>query len=66
MFLSDQKCIESSRTPPRTKVVNTAAECRPGRPAEASSQDDCLPFALDDDTSGPDASPSHPLSIGSM
>ncbi|KAI3841836.1 hypothetical protein MKX03_032173 [Papaver bracteatum] len=32
----------------------------------SSSQDDCMPFILDDDTSGPDASLSHPSSIGSM
>ncbi|KAI3912518.1 hypothetical protein MKW98_020980 [Papaver atlanticum] len=66
LFLSTHKCKESSRTEPRTKVVNVVAECRLGRHPEASSQDDCLPFILDDDTSGPDASPSHPSLIGSM
>ncbi|KAI3992279.1 hypothetical protein MKX01_030000 [Papaver californicum] len=66
LFLSIQKCKESSRTAPRTKVVNAVAECRLGRHAETSSQDDCLPFVLDDDTSGPDASPSHPSLMGLM
>ncbi|KAI3908101.1 hypothetical protein MKW92_049621 [Papaver armeniacum] len=66
LFLSTHKSKESSRTEPKTKVVNVVAECRLGRHPEASSQDDCLPFVLDDDTSGPDASPSHPSLIGSM
>ncbi|KAI3956034.1 hypothetical protein MKW92_033759 [Papaver armeniacum] len=68
MFLSTHICEESSRSAdsaPRTKVVNAATECRLGRHPEASSQDDCLPSILDDDTSGPGASPSHPSSIGS-
>ncbi|XP_026414313.1 serine/threonine-protein kinase ATG1c-like isoform X1 [Papaver somniferum] len=66
LFLSTHKCKEPSRTEPRTKVVNAVAECRLGRHPEASSQDDCLPFVLDDDTSGPDASPSNRSLIGSM
>ncbi|KAI3928989.1 hypothetical protein MKW92_018715, partial [Papaver armeniacum] len=55
----------SANSAPRTKVVNAATECRLGRHPEASSQDDCLPSILDDDTSGPGASPYHPSSIGS-
>ncbi|XP_026444405.1 serine/threonine-protein kinase ATG1c-like isoform X3 [Papaver somniferum] len=69
LFLSTHKCKESLRSAdsaPMTKVVNAAAECILGRHPEASSQDDCLPFVLDDDTSGFGASPSHPSLIGSI
>ncbi|CAL5388391.1 unnamed protein product [Camellia sinensis] len=34
------------------------SESNPVRSAEESSQEDCLPFILDDDSSGPDGSPS--------
>ncbi|KAG1371751.1 Serine/threonine-protein kinase ATG1c [Cocos nucifera] len=33
-------------------------ECNPTRPSGASSQEDCLPFPLDDESSGQDGSPS--------
>lgn len=33
-------------------------ESNSGRDTEESSQDDCLPFFLDDDSSGPEGSPS--------
>ncbi|OVA15566.1 Protein kinase domain [Macleaya cordata] len=66
-FLSTNKSEESSsRTPSRTRDGIPIAECKPGRHTEASSQDDCLPFLLDDDSSGPDASPSHPSARASM
>ncbi|KAG7536328.1 Protein kinase-like domain superfamily [Arabidopsis suecica] len=38
----------------------------PSRNMEESSQDDCLPFLLDDDSSGPEGSPSHLKRTSSM
>ncbi len=35
-----------------------SSECDPMRNMEESSQEDCLPFFLDDDSSGPEGSPS--------
>lgn len=35
------------------------SECNPMRNMEESSQEDCLPFLLDDDSSGPEGSPSY-------
>ncbi|XP_057971041.1 serine/threonine-protein kinase ATG1c-like [Malania oleifera] len=35
------------------------SECNPLRNMEENSQEDCLPFFLDDDSSGPDGSPSN-------
>ena len=34
------------------------SECNPVRNTEESSQEDCMPFPLDDDSSGPEGSPS--------
>ena len=34
------------------------SESNPDRSTDESSQEDCLPFTLDDDSSGPDGSPS--------
>lgn len=41
-------------------------ESKPMRDAAESSQDDCLPFFLDDDSSGPEGSPSCPKRRSSM
>lgn len=38
----------------------------PSRNMEESSQEDCLPFLLDDDSSGPDGSPSYLKKTSSM
>ena len=38
----------------------------PSRNMEESSQEDCLPFLLDDDSSGPEGSPSHLKRTSSM
>lgn len=41
-------------------------ESKPVRDVAESSQDDCLPFFLDDDSSGPEGSPSRPKRRSSM
>ncbi|XP_031486063.1 serine/threonine-protein kinase ATG1c-like isoform X2 [Nymphaea colorata] len=42
----------------RTSGVRDESGSSPGRLTDESSQEDCLPFHLDDESSGPDASPS--------
>ncbi|CAN6471615.1 unnamed protein product [Victoria cruziana] len=42
----------------RTSGARDESGSSPGRLTDESSQDDCLPFHLDDESSGPDASPS--------
>ncbi|XP_042510532.1 serine/threonine-protein kinase ATG1c-like isoform X2 [Macadamia integrifolia] len=42
------------------------AECDTGRHGEESSQEDCLPFPLEEDSSGPDVSPSFLVNGASM
>lgn len=42
------------------------AECNPLRNADDSSQEDCMPFPLDDDSSGPEGSPSFMRRMSSM
>ncbi|THG13916.1 hypothetical protein TEA_016071 [Camellia sinensis var. sinensis] len=58
-FLSLRQSDEFLRnSSPRTIDGFSLSESNPVRNAEESSQDDCLPFILDDDSSGPDGSPS--------
>ncbi|KAJ7961362.1 Kinase family protein [Quillaja saponaria] len=61
-FLSQkqQKQDESSRTTCSARIVGgfPSYETDPLRSTEGSSQEDCLPFFLDDDSSGPDGSSS--------
>ncbi|KAF3780284.1 Serine/threonine-protein kinase [Nymphaea thermarum] len=42
----------------RTSGLRDESGSSPGRLTDESSQEDCLPFHLDDESSGPDASPS--------
>lgn len=44
----------------------TSSECDPVRNMEESSHEDCLPFFLDDDSSGPEGSPSFSRRRSSM
>lgn len=48
----------SSQASPITRDSCTLVESSPARHSEGSSQEDCLPFILDDDSSGHDVSPS--------
>ena len=45
-----------SKRPTRI-VEGFQSECNPARKRDESSQEDCLPFFLDDDSSGPEGSP---------
>ncbi|KAH7672810.1 Non-specific serine/threonine protein kinase protein [Dioscorea alata] len=47
-----------SQASPITRDNCTLVESSPARHSEGSSQEDCLPFILDDDSSGHDVSPS--------
>ncbi|KDP24546.1 hypothetical protein JCGZ_25110 [Jatropha curcas] len=59
-FLSQRKMDESlrSRRVPRSVESFPLPESNSMRNAEDISQEDCLPFFLDDDSSGPEGSPS--------
>lgn len=57
--MTEVSFIHTSRVPPRGGDELPSAETSLGRYAEESSQDDYLPFLLDDDSSGPDGSPSY-------
>ncbi|KAL4606620.1 hypothetical protein ACB092_09G116500 [Castanea dentata] len=58
-FLSQKQPAESlSRRSSRLLDAFRSPECNPVRNMEESSQDDCLPFFLDDDSSGAEGSPS--------
>ncbi|XP_058109429.1 serine/threonine-protein kinase ATG1c-like isoform X2 [Magnolia sinica] len=61
-FLSQDPVDQSlsSRTTSRARDCFPLGECNLARQTEESSQEDCLPFLLDDDSSGPDGSPSMP------
>ncbi|XP_019053298.1 PREDICTED: serine/threonine-protein kinase ATG1c isoform X2 [Nelumbo nucifera] len=67
-FLSQTQSVDSlrSRMGSRTRDCIPSAESSPGRYTEDSSQDDCLPFLLDDDCSGPDGIPAFPMNKTSM
>lgn len=59
-FLSLQQPVEllRNRRPLRLMDGFPFSECNSVRNTDESSQEDCLPFTLDDDSSGPDGSPS--------
>ncbi|OVA17775.1 Protein kinase domain [Macleaya cordata] len=67
-FLSQNQPQESfsSRMSLRATDGVRSTECSPMRHGEVSSQDDCLPFLLDDDSSGHDQIPSSPAKRDSM
>ncbi|CAK9185374.1 unnamed protein product [Ilex paraguariensis] len=59
-FLSQRQPDELLRNRRSPRIVGNIPppECNPVRNTEESSQEDCLPFSLDDDPCGPDGSPS--------
>lgn len=57
-FLKYEKTQCRSRRSSRSTDDFPLFENNPTRDAAESSQDDCLPFFLDDDSSGPEGSPS--------
>ncbi|XP_010262643.1 PREDICTED: serine/threonine-protein kinase ATG1c [Nelumbo nucifera] len=67
-FLSKNQMMDSlrSRMVLKARDCIPSAESSPGRHTEESSQDDCLPFLLDDDCSGPDGSPAFTTNKASM
>ncbi|KAF9595630.1 hypothetical protein IFM89_001503 [Coptis chinensis] len=68
LFLSPNQPQESprNRASSRGRDGFPLAESSLGRYTEESSQDDCLPFLLDDDSSGPEGSPSFPANRTSI
>ncbi|KAL5991708.1 hypothetical protein ACLOJK_012618 [Asimina triloba] len=63
-FLSQNafnQSLRSSRTLSRPKDSFPQVACSLPRQTEEISQDDCLPFSIDDDSSGPDGSTFMPL-----
>ncbi|KAF8396839.1 hypothetical protein HHK36_018474 [Tetracentron sinense] len=67
-FLSQNQPEESlrSRTTSRMRNEFPLAESNPVRHTEESSQEDCPPFILGDDSNGPERSPSFPTRRSSM
>ncbi|KAK6126017.1 hypothetical protein DH2020_040244 [Rehmannia glutinosa] len=57
-YLSDRQPAESFRNRQSLRVLDDFPLSE--RNTEESSQEDCLPFSLDDDSSGPDGNPSSP------
>ncbi|KAK3037449.1 hypothetical protein RJ639_031943 [Escallonia herrerae] len=59
-FLSQRQPDDplSNKRPTRVTGGFPLLECNPVRSRQESSQEECLPFSLDDDSSGPDGSPS--------
>ncbi|KAK3003149.1 hypothetical protein RJ639_018675 [Escallonia herrerae] len=62
-FLSQRQPDDSLSNKRPTRVTGSLGgfpllECNPVRSSQESSQEECLPFSLDDDSSGPDGSPS--------
>ncbi|XP_038701963.1 serine/threonine-protein kinase ATG1c-like isoform X2 [Tripterygium wilfordii] len=58
-FLSSRQPDNMSRWSSRSMDDIPSSESSPLRNTEESSQEDCLPFFLDDDSSGPEGSPSY-------
>ncbi|KAL8102311.1 serine/threonine-protein kinase ATG1c-like isoform X2 [Apium graveolens] len=59
-FLSQKQTDEMTRSMRSLRIDGFPfSESNPDRSTDESSQEDCLPFTLDDDSSGPDGSPSH-------
>ncbi|KAJ0262235.1 Serine/threonine-protein kinase ATG1c [Hirschfeldia incana] len=68
-FLSDRQSsydFSRSRLGSRTMDGFLSSGSSPSRNMEESSQEDCLPFLIDDDFSGPEGSPSHLRRTSSM
>ncbi|CAE6218056.1 unnamed protein product [Arabidopsis arenosa] len=67
-FLSERQSYELSRSRLGSRAMDDflSSGSSPSRNMEESSQDDCLPFLLDDDSSGPEGSPSHLKRTSSM
>ncbi|KAL1804728.1 hypothetical protein ACET3Z_027796 [Daucus carota] len=58
-FLSQKQTDEVTRSMRSMRIDGFPfSESNPDRSTDESSQEDCLPFTLDDDSSGPDGSPS--------
>ncbi|WJZ81650.1 hypothetical protein VitviT2T_001480 [Vitis vinifera] len=58
LFLSQKQPDEALRRSSRINDGFPFSECNPVRKTEASSQEDCMSFPLDDDSSGAEGSPS--------
>ncbi|CAA7046219.1 unnamed protein product [Microthlaspi erraticum] len=58
-FLSDRQSYDLQRLGSRTTDGFHSSESSPSRNMEEVSQEDSLPFFLDDDSSGPEGSPSY-------
>ncbi|KAK6943600.1 Protein kinase domain [Dillenia turbinata] len=60
-FLSCNQVAESSRSRRSSATIESSPmlDCNPLGNAEEFSQEDCLPFSLEDDSSGPEGSPSY-------
>ncbi|ERN08074.1 serine/threonine-protein kinase ATG1c isoform X1 [Amborella trichopoda] len=56
-FLSHNHLEEPMRTEHNSSDGFSSSRCSPARQAEESSQEDCLPFLLDDDTNAPGSPP---------
>ncbi|KAB2630603.1 serine/threonine-protein kinase ATG1-like [Pyrus ussuriensis x Pyrus communis] len=65
-FLSQQSPYSRSRRASRMVDGLPTSECNAMTNMEESSQEDCLPFHLDDDSSGPEGSPSFSRRRSSM
>ncbi|KAH0877811.1 hypothetical protein HID58_065205, partial [Brassica napus] len=67
-FLSDRQSYNFSRSRLGSRTMDgfLSSGSSPSRNMEESSQEDCLPFLLDDDSSGPEGSPSHLKRTSSM
>ncbi|XP_059647115.1 serine/threonine-protein kinase ATG1c-like isoform X2 [Cornus florida] len=67
-FLSQKQPDDPSRNRRSSRMIDGIpfTEGNPVRNSEESSQEDCLPFSLDDDSSGPDGSPSFSRRRSSM
>ncbi|XP_019102510.1 PREDICTED: serine/threonine-protein kinase ATG1c isoform X2 [Camelina sativa] len=67
-FLSDRQAYDFSRSRLGVRTMDgfLSSGSSPSRNMEESSQEDCLPFFLDDDSSGPDGSPSNLKKTSSM
>ncbi|XP_034694188.1 serine/threonine-protein kinase ATG1c-like [Vitis riparia] len=59
-FLSRKQPDEALSSRRSSRIIDgfPLSECNPVRNTEESSQEDCMPFPLDDDSSGPEGSPS--------
>ncbi|CAN8316938.1 unnamed protein product [Cochlearia groenlandica] len=67
-FLSDRQSYDFSSSRLNSRMMDGfhSSESSPSRNMEESSQEDSLPFLIDDDFSGPEGSPSHLKRSSSM